>query len=461
MVIEELTTIHFIGIGGAGMSGLATILLQLGCHVSGSDLKESSTTALLENIGAKIFIGHKQEYMPKETKLVVVSTAIPKNNPEILAAQKLGVPIVHRGEMLGRLMSRQKGIAVSGAHGKTTTTAMICLILSELDRDPTIYVGGHVAAFGSNARLGKGEYFVAEADESDGSFLRLDPHIAIVTNVENDHLDHYGSEDKIKEAFRQFVRKVPPNGLVVFCNDDPYLRSIDQAVTAPVITYAIDNEADLTADRISFDGGVSAEIRYEGKLLGMLKLSVPGRHNLSNALAAVAVALKIGLPFNKVAEALGKYQGVNRRFQTIGRQQGIWVVDDYAHHPTEIDATLNAARSTAAKRVVAVFQPHRYSRTRQLYKEFSEAFGQADIVVLDEVYSAGEAPICGVSSDLIYQILAPKQKVYFINGKEDIVDFLEKLCQPGDLVLTLGAGDIWQVAQRFVNRLQSKERVAK
>lgn len=457
MTAEKFGPTHFIGIGGAGMSGLATILLQLGYPVSGSDIKASPTTARLQSMGATVYIGHKKEHLPTDTELVVVSTAIAEDNPEVLAAKELSIPVIHRGEMLSRLMRRQKGIAVSGAHGKTTTTGMISVVLSELGLDPTVYIGGYMATFGSNARLGHGDYFVAEADESDASFLKLYPHIAVVTNVENDHLDHYGSMGKIQMAFRQFVRQVPQEGLVVLCNDDPFLHQLKQDLRTPVVTYGIDTDADVTARNITTNSGGKADIWYKNSPLGTLKLSVPGKHNLLNALAAICVALELKLPFKEVAAALETYQGVNRRFQTIGRGKGIWVVDDYAHHPTEIRATIAAARNTGAQRIVIVFQPHRYTRTKQLYKEFSQAIQEADLVVLDEVYSAGEKPIPGVSSQLIYQEVTDKQKVRLIRGKEAIVDFLTKNVASGDLVLTLGAGNVWEVAELLVKRMGLNE----
>ncbi len=436
------------------MSAIATIMLQQGYPVSGSDLNYTPVVSRLRELGALISIGHREENLPADVSLVVVSTAIPRDNPEVVEAKKRNIPVIHRADMLSKLMKRQKGIAVSGAHGKTTTTAMIGLTLLENGRDPTIIVGGYLPVFGSHAKLGKGDYLVAEADESDGSFLKLHPHIAVVTNVEDDHMDYYGSLEKIKAAFLQFINQVSPGGFAVFCTDDTFLSGIHKDLEVPVVTYGIDSNADFTARNLTLNNGITADIWHGDTCLGRLSLSVPGKHNLLNALACTAVSYSLGLSFEQIAGALRQFQGVGRRFQTVGRGAGLRVVDDYAHHPTEIKATIKAAGETGARRIIVVFQPHRYTRTRHLYREFGKAFGGADLVILDEIYGAGEKPIAGVTSDLIYRELVKRQEAHLIAGKSAIVSFLEKCVQPGDLVLTLGAGDIWKVAEELVRRLE-------
>lgn len=315
------------------------------------------------------------------------------------------------------------------------------------------WLSGYVTAFNGNSRRGKGDYLVAEADESDGSFLKLYPHVAIVTNVEDDHMDYYQSLENIQTAFKQFVSKVPEDGLVVLCTDDLFLRRMAREVKVPLLTYGTNEYADFTARNIEVNGGTTADIWYGDSCLGKLNLAVPGRHNLLNALAGIAVAFQLGLSFEQIANSLSNFKGVGRRFQTIGRGGGIWVVDDYAHHPTEIKATVNAAKDTDVQRIIAVFQPHRYTRTKQLYREFGQAFQQADLVILDDVYSAGEGPVEGVSSKLIYQELSHRQQAEMVSGKENIVSLLEKTVRPGDLILTLGAGDVWKVAEMIVERL--------
>ncbi|WP_366924820.1 UDP-N-acetylmuramate--L-alanine ligase [Metallumcola ferriviriculae] len=449
----EFGLTHFIGIGGAGMSAIATVLLQSGCPVSGSDLNDSPVVSRLREMGAQILIGHNASNLPANAERVVFSTAISLENSEVQAAKQRGIPIIHRADMLSKMMNKQKGIAISGAHGKTTTSAMIGMILLENGLDPTVVVGGYVTAFNGNSRRGKGDYLVAEADESDGSFLKLYPHVAIVTNVEDDHMDYYQSLENIQTAFKQFVSKVPEDGLVVLCTDDLFLRRMAREVKVPLLTYGTNEYADFTARNIEVNGGTTADIWYGDSCLGKLNLAVPGRHNLLNALAGIAVAFQLGLSFEQIANSLSNFKGVGRRFQTIGRGGGIWVVDDYAHHPTEIKATVNAAKDTDVQRIIAVFQPHRYTRTKQLYREFGQAFQQADLVILDDVYSAGEGPVEGVSSKLIYQELSHRQQAEMVSGKENIVSLLEKTVRPGDLILTLGAGDVWKVAEMIVERL--------
>jgi UDP-N-acetylmuramate--alanine ligase len=439
------------------MSGIAKILLEQGYRVSGSDLQAGDAVRRLEAAGATVYIGHNPANLKDDVNLVVVSTAIAPDNEELLAARAREIPVAHRGEMLARLMAEKKGIAVAGSHGKTTTTAMVALVLEKGNLDPTVVVGGNFHDIGGNAKRGLGEYLVAEADESDGSFLKLDPYIAIVTNIEDDHLDHYGSREKIETAFREFVEKLPENGFVVFCMDDANVRAMAGEINKRMVTYGIDYPAQYTAREIRNKGLTTyAEIYFEDRRLGRLELNVPGRHNINNAMAAVAVGLGLGLDFTDVAGALKSFNGVGRRFQLMGQVDGINVVDDYAHHPTEVAATLRAARQTDAGRVIAVFQPHRYTRTKFLYNEFGGAFTDADLVIINEIYSAGEAPIEGVTADLI--VRAAKERmtkpVLYFRTMGEIVDFLTAEARPGDLIMTLGAGNIRNAGQELVEKLK-------
>jgi len=464
---EELNTlnqlrekIHFIGIGGAGMSGLARILLELGYRVSGSDIKPTEVTEQLSDLGAEVHIGHARENVG-EAGTVVVSTAIRNDNPEVTEARDRGIPIIHRADVLARIMELRKSIAVAGAHGKTTTTSMIALVMEKNRLDPTVIVGGILQNIGGNAKLGQGSYLVAEADESDGSFLKLNPYLAVVTNIEDDHMDHYGSMENIMKAFLQFVSKVPDDGLLILCADDENVKKVMRHCIKPYITYGLKPGARYTARNIENQGLATSADIYDGeKLLGRLTLNVPGRHNLSNALAAVVTGLVMGLQFSDIAKALEEFRGVQRRFQLLGEVKGVKVVDDYAHHPTELQATLKAARQTQPKRVVAVFQPHRFTRTRQLYKEFGKSFAEADVIVVSDIYAAGETPIPGVTAKLITRAIEKTEgrPVHFCPTLEQTTEYLEEITEPGDLVLTLGAGNIWTVGVELVKRLGRSER---
>lgn len=451
---------HFIGIGGSGMNGIAMILIGLGYKVSGSDLKPSAVTERLEALGATFYTGHSRDNLGS-ADLVVASTAIPPDNEELAEAKKRGLKVVHRSEMLAWLMNRQKGIAVAGAHGKTTTTSMLALVFEKNNLEPTIIIGGELADIGGNAKLGRGEYLIAEADESDGSFLKLEPLIEVITNIEDDHLDYYKSVDKIINAFRKFLAKVPENGLAVVCLDDPKLAELLEGFDRPRKTYALDNlEADYIVSNIQLDNNVtSGDIYYQGSYLGTLKLKVPGRHNLSNALAVVAAARFVGLSFDRIAAVLENFSGAGRRFQLTGEVGGIKVVDDYAHHPTEIKATLKAAVQVNTGRVISVFQPHRYTRTSILGERFGEAFTDADIVIVSELYSAGEQPIEGVSAKKIISAIERHdgREVIFLPTTREIVDFLVRTVRPGDMVITMGAGDIWNAGVELVNRLKERQ----
>ncbi|MCL6639379.1 MAG: UDP-N-acetylmuramate--L-alanine ligase, partial [Firmicutes bacterium] len=437
--MQETQHVHFIGIGGSGMNGIAGIMKGLGYRVTGSDLKNSVVTSRLEALGITCYTGHAAENLG-EADLVVASTAIPPDNVELVAAGKRGIPVMHRSEMLAMLMRRQKGIAVAGAHGKTTTTSMTALVLEKNGLDPTIIIGGELSDIGGNAKLGTGDYLVAEADESDGSFLKLDPVIEIITNIEDDHLDHYKSIDNIIRAFRDFMQKVPPGGLAVVCLDDQHIRKILEDYDKPHQTYALDRpDADYTMRGIRLNGAATAgDVYWRGEKLGRLELSVPGRHNLSNALAAIAVGRFVGLEFGAIAAVLRTFRGAGRRFQLLGDVNGIRVVDDYAHHPSEIIATLRAARQVKKGRVIAVFQPHRYTRTSHLWERFGEAFSDADLIIINDIYSAGERPIEGVSAGLIVSAIERHEgrDVVYLPSKKEIVDFLAGEARPGDLVLT-------------------------
>ena len=440
------------------MSGLARILLELGRRVSGSDLNKTNVTSRLESMGAVCYTGHAAENT-EGADLVVVSTAIKRENPELARAIEKGIPVIHRGDLLALLMEEQWGIAVAGAHGKTTTTSMMALVLEKNRMDPTIVIGGELNDIGGNAKFGRGKYLVAEADESDGSFLKLSPRITIITNVENDHLDYYGSVEKIKDAFKSFIAKVPGDGLAVVCLDDPGVREIIKEYEGPLTTYGIDHEdADLVLRDIHLEGMSSTgEVYWRGRRLGHLDLSVPGRHNLLNALAVVAVGMFIGLDFKAIACALKKFRGAARRFQLTGECSGVMVVDDYAHHPSEIKATLKAAKQVGASRVIAVFQPHRYTRTSLLREEFGSAFLDSDLVIINEIYSAGEKPIEGVNAGILVEAILKngQDEVVYLGSREEIVDYLAGAARPGDLILTMGAGNIWMAGVELVQRLHS------
>jgi len=454
--------VHFVGIGGAGMSGLAKILLELGHTVSGSDLVGSQVTGRLEQQGAVCHTGHLARNVG-DARLVVVSSAIKKDNPELVRAEETGIPVIHRGDLLALLMKRQLGIAVAGAHGKTTTTSMLALVLENNGLDPTIVVGGELNDIGGNAKLGRGKFLVAEADESDGSFLKLDPAAVIITNVEDDHLDYYGTVEKIQEAFSTFIGKVPSNGLAVLCLDDPGVKQIAADYGGPRVFYGIREQgADYTLRNLQLNGMVSrGEVYFKNECLGLLELTVPGVHNMSNALGVVAAARWAGLEFSAIARSLKTFTGAGRRFQLMGEVRGIRVVDDYAHHPSEIKATLKAARQVVKGRVISVFQPHRYTRTSLLWERFGTAFSNADVIILCDIYSAGEQPIEGVSARLIAEAIENNEnrQVTFLPTREEIVDYLVQFARPGDLILTIGAGNIWTAGVDLVNRLQAAEGV--
>ncbi len=448
--------VHFVGIGGVGMSGIARILLTRGYRVSGSDLQPSETLTRLEQEGATVYSSHDATNLDPGVDLVVISSAIPDSNPELVKARELHLNVIKRGEMLARLMRENRGIAVAGAHGKTTTSAMISLVLELNGLDPTIVVGGDITNIGVNSKPGRGEYLVAEADESDGSFLLLDPEFAVVTNIEDDHLDHYGTIDNIYRAFEEFVAKLPVGGIAILCWDDPQVRRLGTSCGKRVLTYGFNSGARLQARNIRVEGLKSfSEIVFDDKKMGLLELGVPGEYNVSNALATIAVGLELGLEFAAITAVLKDFRGVKRRFQLLGQADGIAVYDDYAHHPTEVKAVLQAARQATDGRLIAVFQPHRFTRTLHLYREFGQAFGDADLIIIDDIYPAGERPIPGVTSGLIVEAARQSghQSVVHLAGRDSIVDFLAQQVRPGDLILTVGAGNVWQAGIELAARL--------
>jgi UDP-N-acetylmuramate--alanine ligase len=448
--------LHFVGIGGVGMSGIAEVLLNMGYRVTGSDARRGEAVERLERLGAKIHIGHDAANADG-AHVVVYSSAVARDNVEVQAARLRGVPVIPRAEMLAELMRLKYGIAVAGTHGKTTTTSLVAAVLAAGGFDPTVVVGGRVHGMGANARLGQGEFLVAEADESDGSFLKLSPTIAVVTTIDAEHLDHYGDLETIRAAFLAFVNKVPFYGAAVLCLDQPNIQQMLPQVEKRAITYGLEASADLTARRLDFAGTTSRfEVTHRGRALGTAALQVPGRHNVANALAAIAVGLDLDMSFDVIQRALATFTGVQRRFQVRGEARGVLVVDDYGHHPAEIRATLAAAKAGYDRRVITVFQPHRYSRTRDLRQEFLTAFNQSEVLVVMDIYGAGETPIPGVHArDLAEGIAAHGHRDvrYLGADRAAIVEFLCETTRSGDLVLTLGAGDVGALGAEVLARL--------
>ena len=416
--------IHFVGIGGVGMSGIAQVLLKLGHEVSGSDMAESETTRRLVALGARVTYGHREEAVAPGTDAVVISSAVKFSNPEVMRARELNIPVIPRAEMLAELMRMKWGIAVAGTHGKTTTTSLIAAVLGRANLDPTVIIGGKLHALGSNAQLGKGDLLVAEADESDGTFLLLSPAISVVTNIDPEHLDYYGDMDRVRSAYLEFMNRVPFFGAAVACLDDLALRSLIPQVRKRVVTYGTTPEADYVARDLSVSGmDTSFTVEHLGTSLGRLTVRMPGRHQALNALAALAVANELEVPFDTVRAALADFGGIHRRFELCGEANGTLVVSDYGHHPTEVRATLAAAREGFGRRLVVLFQPHRYTRTRDLFPEFLEAFDCADQLVLTEIYAAGEDPIEGVCGEALYQALKRRGHldVSFVPDWRDLV----------------------------------------
>jgi len=449
--------IHFVGIGGIGMSGIAELLLNLGYGVSGSDLRQSDITRRLQSLGGKIYQGHNGAWVGN-ADVVVISSAVKENNPEVLAAREVFIPVIPRAEMLAELMRLKKyGIAVAGSHGKTSTTSLVGWLLAEAGLDPTVVIGGKVNSLGTNAKLGAGEFLVAEADESDGSFLQLSPVIEVVTNIDLEHLDYYRDIDEIKEVFLLFINKIPFYGAAVLCLDDDNVASLLPRIKKRVITYGLTTQADISGRQLRAEGLTTSFEVYRGsQALGEIMINSPGRHNVLNSLAAVAVGLELEIPFAKITAALATFTGVQRRLQIKGEARGITVIDDYGHHPTEIKATLAAIRSAwPSRRLLVMFQPHRYTRTKGLFKEFCTAFHDADILILTEIYPASENPIEGVTAEnLMIGIKEHGQRqVYLVAGVDDLAGVVQPMLEDGDIVLSLGAGDILRAGEQLLSAL--------
>ena len=453
----NIEKIHFVGIGGIGMSGIAEVLLNLGYKVSGSDLRESDTTERLRGLGGEICIGHAAENLTN-VDVVVTSTAVQTDNPEVVEARHRMVPVIPRAEMLAELMRMKYGIAIAGTHGKTTTTSMVATVLTHAGIDPTIVIGGKLNTLGSNAKLGKGDFLVAEADESDGSFLKLSPSIAVVTNIDADHLDYYlGGLEEIKDTFVEFINKIPFYGLAILCLEDRNIAECIPRIRKRFMTYGLSSQADLRATHVKLDGfNTSFTAHYKGYRLGDISFSMPGAHNVLNALACTAVALELDVPFDKIQEGFAQFGGVGRRFTVKGEKNGIMVVDDYGHHPAEIRATLAAARNGwPERRLVVAFQPHRYSRTKELFNEFVTCFYDADVLVLTDIYAASEQPIPGVTAERLAEEIRRhgQRDVSYVADRQTVPDHLAGVVKEGDIVITLGAGNIWQAGEELVNRL--------
>ncbi|MGH7233361.1 MAG: UDP-N-acetylmuramate--L-alanine ligase [Nitrospiraceae bacterium] len=459
-MFRKIQHIHLVGIGGSGMSGIAEVLLTLGYKVTGSDLQNSETTQRLEELGGRIFIGHREANVG-DAQVVVISSAVSFGNPEVVTARARFIPVVPRAEMLAELMRLKYGVAIAGAHGKTTTTTMVSAVLAQGGLDPTIVIGGKVNALGSHARLGRGDLLIAEADESDGSFLKLSPSIVAVTNIDREHLDHYGSMERLESSFLEFINRIPFYGLAVLCLDDARLRALLPRVVKRFQTYGLQEQAGApTADFRATDITLKkweSEFRayFRDKNLGPFRLSIPGIHNVSNALVAIAIGLELDMPVDLIRKGLAAFNGVERRFQLRGEKGGVMVVDDYGHHPTEIRATLAAAKQGWDRRLVVLFQPHRYTRTRDLVGEFARAFDQADVVFVTDIYPAGEQAIPGVSGDKLVEAIraAGHPSVTWVDRKNALADQIRPALQAGDLVITLGAGDIWKAGPELLERL--------
>jgi UDP-N-acetylmuramate--alanine ligase len=459
-MFRKVQRIHFVGIGGIGMSGLAEVLHNLGYAVSGSDLADSEITRRLAQLGVRYSTGHQVGNVA-QADVVVVSSAVTATNVEVVAAKACKIPVIPRAEMLAELMRMKYGVAVAGSHGKTTTTSLVGTVLAKGGLDPTLVIGGRLNSLGGNAKLGQGEFLVAEADESDGSFLKLNPMVAVVTTIDREHLDFYQNLAEIQAAFGQFLNKVPFYGFCVVCSDEPNIRAILPSLTKKVFTYGLQADADYSAREIRSQGlGSRFVAMRHGKPLGTVVLNIPGRHNIRNALAAVATGVELDIAFACIRDALHDFSGIHRRFEVKGEARGITVVDDYGHHPTEIDATLRTARSVwPDRRLVAVFQPHRYTRTQALCREFCPPLQVADVLLLTDVYGAGESPIAGVSGALIWegvQALGHPQALY-LPHREELAGELLRHVRAGDVVLTLGAGDVWKVAEQILKSLQEGE----
>lgn len=452
----RIRSIHFVGIGGVGMSGIAEVLLDSGFDVTGSDLRENEYTDRLSRKGAKILVGHAAEHVAL-ADVVVFSSAVPSSNPELLAARRAGVPVIPRAEMLGELMRLKDGIAIAGSHGKTTTTSLVATVLRGAGLDPTVVIGGRLNALGSGAATGAGDLLVAEADESDGSFLHLIPSIAVITNIDPEHLDHYGNLEGVKDAFVGFANRVPFYGLVVACLDHPNVQDILPRIDKRIVTYGFSAQADYRARNPVFSGlSVGFDVEHSKKSLGQFEVRMPGAHNVLNALATVAVADELRVDHDQVRMALRDFEGVDRRFSIVGEERGITVIDDYGHHPAEVEVTLEAAQRAYGHRLLVAFQPHRYTRTRDLFDELTRAFNRADVLFLTDVYAAGEKPIEGADGRRLADAIRAHghRDVTFVDDREQLAEAIGARARGGDVVITLGAGDITKTGPEVLEVLR-------
>ncbi len=460
-MLNKLRNFHFIGIGGAGMSAIAHVLIKRGYNVSGSDLNAGRVSARLASEGAMVFMGHDAcQVSDADAEAVVVSTAIKADNPEVVAAKEQNIPVYHRSDVLAAIFNQGEGVAVAGAHGKTTTSAMIACIAVEGNTDPTVIIGGEVSALNGNACNGAGRFIVAEADESDGSFLKLNPCLALITNIEDDHLDYYGTEENIYKAFKQFLGNLVEGGKAILCVDNAKVKALAQETDKEVITYGLE-DADYVAKDIHYGvDGTTYKLYYKDEFITDVRLIVPGRHNVLNSVGAFAAAREMGIAEESILASLAKFGGAKRRFETKGKVNGVWVVDDYAHHPTEIEVTLKAARQTQPKRLLCLFQPHRYTRTKLLFNEFCNCFADCDELILTDIYAASEAPIPGITSEALAEGVrkALGKEVTYISRLAKAEEYLEAKAEAGDLIMTVGAGDVFKVGEELVRELERKNK---
>lgn len=461
MFLGKTKRIHFIGIGGAGMSGIAEVLINQGYEVTGSDINRSSATAHLEKIGARIHFKHEAGNV-QDCQVVVTSSAVKADNVEVLSAREKMIPVIPRAEMLAELMRMKYGIAIAGTHGKTTTTSLVATVLGGGQLDPTVVIGGKLKSVGSNAKMGQSEFLVAEADESDGSFLKLTPTIAVVTTLDEEHMDHYGTLDNLKEAFLKFLNNIPFYGTAVLCLDEINIQSLIPRLEKKYITYGLLSQADYTARNVTVRGlDTWFDVFYQGQELGQIHSVAPGRHNVLNTLAAVAVGMELNLTFAVIAEALKGFTGVQRRFEILQDTPALTVVDDYGHHPVEVQVTLRTAKEVwPTRRLVVVFQPHRYSRTQTLLKQFWSAFNDADCLIVTDIFAAGEEPIAGVSARRLADGIKNfgHKNVECIASLSDALDSLSSILQPGDVLFTLGAGNVWELGRDLLANLPERLR---
>ena len=460
MDLQAYHRFHFVGIGGMGMRALAVILLDKGYEVSGSDMNDSPFLEDFRKKGATIYIGHDASHV-RGADCLIISSAISPDNPELLEAKKDGIPIFHRSDVLAAIFQWGKGIAVAGAHGKSTTSAMIGQIFYDAKTDPTIVLGASADYIHGNSTLGKGDYVIAEADESDGSFLKFSTYMAVVTNIEDDHLDHYGTVENIRKAFVEFISHISyPNGVAILCTDSEGVQAILPKVKEKVITYGLNEQAEYRAVHKRYSNKhMFFDVVHRGEILGTIELQIPGTHNIRDALGAVIAGLYCGISFETIKEALSHFVGVKRRFETKSRAHDLWIVDDYAHHPTEIEATLRAARETGDHRIICAFQPHRYSRTQLLQQEFAEAFDDADVLFFTDIYAASEAPIPGVDGHLIPDLVQkrhPGKEIHYVENVNEMAKALYDFVKPGDMIITMGAGSIYRAGEELIQLVEEK-----